>query len=128
MVRPSKSAKSRSGKTNGSEPQSLSARIVLDPSEDVPRYYVNFIEVASSQQEFSMYGVQVPTKMSLDAIERAKKTGELHLDPEVQIVFPVTIIQGLIDALANQRDFYCKQFGASIQIKGRGEDEPETAD
>ncbi len=128
MARTSKSAKSRTRKLSGSEPQSLSARIVLHPSEDVPSYYVNFIEVALSQNEFSMYGVQVPTKMSSDAIERAKKSGEFHLAPEVQIVFPVTIIQGLIDALAKQRDFYCKQFGASIQIKGRGKDEPETAD
>ena len=128
MARTSKSAKSRTVKTSDSDPQVLTARVVLHPSEDVPSYYVNFIEVASSQNEFSIYGAQVPTKMSLDAIEGAKKSGEFHLDAEVQIVFPVTIIQGLIDALAKQRDFYCKQFGESIQIKGRGKDEPETAD
>ena len=128
MVRASKSAKTRTAKIGDSEPQSLSAKLVLHPSEDVSSYYVNYIEVALSQNEFSMYGVQIPTKMSPDAIERAKKSGEFNIVAEVQIVFPVTIIQGLIDALARQRDLYCKQFGASIQIMGGGKDEPETAD
>ncbi len=128
MARASKSAKPRTRKISGSEPQSLSVKIVLHPSEDVPSYYVNFIEVALSKNEFSMNGVRVPTKMSTDAIERATKSKEFHLDSEVEIVFPVTIIQGLIDALARQRDLYCEQFGASIQIKGRGKDEPETSD
>ena len=128
MVRTSKSAKSRTRKISGSEPQPLGVRIILHPSEDISSYYVNFIEVALSQHDFSIYGVQVPTKMDSDAIERAEKSKEFHLTPEVQIVFPVTIIQGLIDALAKQRDVYCKQFGASIQIKGPGKNEPETAD
>ena len=128
MARTSKSAKSRARKISSSEPETLSARVVLHPSEDVSSYYVNFVEVASSQNEFSMYGVQVPTKMSSDAIERAKESGEFHITAEVQIIFPVTMIQDLIDALAKQRDFYCKQFGASIYIKGRGKDESETAD
>lgn len=97
--------------------QSLRARVVLHPSEDVPNYYVNYIEIALSQNDFSLYGLRAPTKMSTSDIEAAKKSGEFHFQPDVEIVFPVTIIQGLIDALVKQRDLYIKSFGGSIPIK-----------
>ena len=97
--------------------QELRARVVLHLSEDVPNYYVNYIEIASSQNDFSLYGVRVPTKMSTSEIEAARKSGEFHFHPDVEIVFPVTIIQGLIDALVKQRDLFVKTFGGSIPIK-----------
>lgn len=83
----------------------------MHPSEDAPTYYVNYIEVASSQNDFSMFGVRMPTKMTSAAIEAAQKTGEFHCTPDVEIVFPVTIIQGLIDALGKQRDVHLANFG-----------------
>lgn len=109
--------KSAAQKKGAARDQSLRARVVLHPSEDLPNYYVNYIEIALSQNDFSLYGVRVPTKMSTSDVEAAKKSGEFHFHPDVEIVFPVTIIQGLIDALVKQRDLYVKSFGGSIPIK-----------
>lgn len=99
------------------EADAVAAKVVLHPSEDTPQYYVNYAEIASSQNEFSIYGVRIPTKFPPDEVETIKKSGELHLEPEVQIIIPVTVIQGLIDALTRQRDFYAAEFGTAIPMQ-----------
>ena len=99
------------------EAKAVVAKVVLHPSEDTPQYYINYAEIATSQNEFSIYGIRVPTKLSTDEVEAIKKSGELHLEPEVQIIIPVTLIQGLIDALIQQRDLYAAQFGTAIPMQ-----------
>ena len=78
------------------EAKAISTKIVLHPSDETPQYYVNFAEIANSQNEFSIYGAIIPTKLPAGEIDSITKTGELHLEPEVQIIIPVTVIQGLI--------------------------------
>ena len=99
------------------EAESLAAKIVLHPSEDTPQYYINYAEVACSQNEFSIYGVTILTKLPPDEVKAIKKSKELHLEPAVQIIIPVTVIQGLIDALIKQRDFYAAEFGTTIPME-----------
>ena len=64
----------------------------------------------------ALYGVKIPTKLPPGEVETVTKSEELHLEPEVQIIIPVTMIQGLIDALISQRDFYAVQFGTTIPM------------
>ena len=86
------------------------------PTEDTPQYYVNHIEVASSKNEFAMYCVRVPSKIQPDRVEEG---GILRLEPDLELTLPVTIIQGLIDALTKHRDAYSKVFGTPWEQEGR---------
>lgn len=99
------------------EAEAVAAKVVLHPSGETPQYYVNYAEIATSQNEFSIYGVRIPTKLPPDEVETVKKSEELHLEPEVQIIIPVTMIQGLIDALIQQRDFYAAEYGTAIRMQ-----------
>ena len=99
------------------EAAAVAAKVVLHPTDDTPQYYVNYAEIATSQNEFSIYGVRVPTKFPPDEVETIKESKEIHLEPDVQIIIPVTMIQGLIDALVRQRDFYAAEFGTVIPMQ-----------
>ncbi len=99
------------------EAKPVAAKIVLHPSEDTPQFYVNYAEIVASRNEFSIYGVRVPTKLPPDEVETIRKSEELHLEPDVQVIIPVTVIQGLIDALILERDLYIAQFGTSIPMQ-----------
>ena len=86
----------------------IRVRLVVFPTEDTTRYYVNYMEVTSSENDFTIYGVRVPSKIPPNQIEEDRS---FHVEPELEITFSATIIQGLIDALINQRDAYSKDFG-----------------
>ena len=109
-------AKPKSAPTRNEAAKPITANLVVHPTEDTPQYYVNHIEVASSKNEFAMYCVRVPSKIQPDWIEG---NGILRLEPELEVTFPVTIIQGLIDALTKQRDAYSKVFGTPWKQGGK---------
>lgn len=105
-------ARSRRGKTtpeaakeNGNN-KTLSFRVVTDVVEETPTYYVNYIEVASSQFEFALIGCKLPTKMSESRLAQARETGVIRVEPEVQMLLPVSIIDRLIEALQKQKAMY----------------------
>ncbi len=93
------------------EPEGITARIVMDITEDTPVYYINYAEIIHSRHEFGMYAVQLPTKLSAQDADQAKTSGELHLEPVLQLLMPPTVISGLIDALKIQKDAYEKEYG-----------------
>ena len=109
-------AESKSPPTDNETAKPITAHVVARSTEDTPRYYVNYIEVASSRNDFAMLCVRVPSKIQSDQIE---ESGNLRLEPELEITFPVTIIQGLIDALITQRDAYGKLFGTPWSQGGK---------
>jgi hypothetical protein len=87
----------------------------LEPLESASVYYVNYIEVANSPQDFSLICGRLPGKLSAEKTEEAKKLGVLVIEPEVQLIIPITLVPGLIKALTIQKEKYEKLFG--IQIK-----------
>ena len=89
--------------------------IRLEPSESTAVYYVNFIEVATTPQDFSVICGRLPGKLSATKLEEVKEVGVLVLEPDVQIVIPVTLVPGLIRILTAQKELYEKIYG--IQIK-----------
>lgn len=111
-----KATKKRSGKS--AKPEVLGVKIVLEASEDTPSYYVNYVEIIHSQHEFGLYAAQMPTKLSTDSLEAARKSGEIHVEPTLQLVVPPTLIPGLIRALETQKQSYEKEFGM-IQVEGK---------
>ena len=109
-------AESKEAPKDDATAKPLTAQLVVLPTEDTPQYYVNHIEVASSKNEFAMYCVRVPSKVQPGQIG---ENGTLVLEPELEITFPVTIIQGLIDALTKQRDAYGELFGTPWRQGGQ---------
>jgi len=89
--------------------------IRLEPSESTSVYYVNFIEVATTPQDFSVICGRLPGKLSATKLEEVKDVGALVIEPDVQIVIPVTLVPGLIRILTAQKELYEKIYG--IQIK-----------
>ena len=97
-------------KKNGS-PEEVTVKVVFDMTDETPVSYVNYAEVGHSQYEFTITVVRVPTKLSPEAMASAKKTGEVRLEPQLQLLLPPRVIPGLIDALKKQLDSYEKSFG-----------------
>lgn len=97
----------------------LAAKVVLHASDETPDYYINYAEMASSANEFSLYGVRVPTKLSDLALSTIREAGTIDLEPSVQLTMPITLIDGLINALQTQKGLYEAQFG-KITIKPTG--------
>jgi hypothetical protein len=90
----------------------------LEPMENVPVYYVNFIEVGNSPQDFSLLCARLPSKLTASKIAEAKELGALLLEPEVQIIIPTTLVPGLIRALTAQKENYEKLFATEIKEVG----------
>lgn len=90
----------------------------LEPLESASVYYINFIEVANSPQDFSLICGRLPVKLSQSKIEEVKTVGALVIEPEVQLIIPTALVPGLIRALTVQKEMYEKLYG--IQIKEVG--------
>ena len=93
-------------------------RVIVDPSVAAPVYYVNYVEIANSVHDFTLFGVKMPPKLSADTLATVQKTKELHVEPDVLITIPATIVPALIRALSTQKDTYEKLTGAKIQEPG----------
>jgi hypothetical protein len=86
-------------------------RVVLESTDDTPAYYVNYAEVSHSQNEIGISVVRIPTKISQKTLAEAQKTGEIKLEPVLNLIFPPTVIPGLIKALELQKTAYEQAMG-----------------
>jgi len=94
--------------------QKIETRVVVDTVDDGLTFYANYAEIACSENEFALIGARVPTKPSPEQMNQAKSTGELVVEAELQILFPPTVIPGLIDALKDQMQKYEILYGRSL--------------
>lgn len=95
--------------TKQQEAESLSAKVVIHPSEDTPFFYINYAEIVISENDFNLYGVRVPAKLAPSEINILKESGEINVEPIVHLIIPITIIDGLINALTRQKEVYKQQ-------------------
>lgn len=79
--------------------EAVQARLSIDTIQEVPTFYVNHAEIAAGPHEFAVWFSRLPTRPSRDDIEIIKETGEFVMEPEVQILLPHSVIDGLIKAL-----------------------------
>lgn len=80
-------------------PEAVQARLIVDTIQEVPTYYVNHAEVAAGPHEFAVWFTRLPTRPSRGDLEIIKETGEYMVEPEVQLLMPHSLIDGLIKAL-----------------------------
>jgi hypothetical protein len=96
------------------KPKFTTAKAVLYPSDDAPTYYINFAEVSRSQHEFMLTCAKGPSKLTPAQAAAAGESGEIRLEPVVQLIIPPTLINGLIAALEAQRTKYERDHGVTL--------------
>jgi hypothetical protein len=105
-------------KRNKKAPAPADIRIVVDPDDSAPAFYVNYMEVANTANDFTLFGARLPAKVSEETKARIVTSNEFHVDADVLITFPVSLVPGLIRALTTQKEHYEKMTGAAIQEPG----------
>lgn len=103
-------AKAAKGKAPPTQ-ESIDVRIVVDTSIDTPAYYVNHAEISVGEHDLTMTFVRLPAKPSRADIEEAKDSGELVIESEFQVIFPPTLLPGLIRALESTYQEYEARHG-----------------
>lgn len=93
------------------ERQTAAVRIVVDSPEGSEPYYANHVEVGCSKFDFFLLCARLPTKLPMAVFKAAADTGEIHLPATVQLVFPASLVAGLIRALETQKAQYEKDNG-----------------
>jgi hypothetical protein len=98
--------------------EQLELRIVVDPNDAAPVHYVNYVEVANTTSDFSLLCVRLPAKLSDERRREFLASKELHLEPDVVLTFPTSMVPGLIRALTIQKENFETALGAPIQEPG----------
>lgn len=95
----------------------VSVKVSFSVSDETPIYYINHAEISHTPQEFGMLVGRIPTRLTAAQLEEIKQSGTLTLEPEIQLLFPTTLIVGLAKALQIQQEKYEKKFGKIPEIK-----------
>jgi hypothetical protein len=96
-------------------PKDLTAQIKLDIRQDTPAYYVNYMSVGHTEFDFTISSARVPSTLTSEQEQRVKKEGVLLLETTLQLIVPLSVVKGLIAALANQVQKYEAKHGANPQ-------------
>jgi hypothetical protein len=99
----------RKAKKRAAKPTQI--HFVAEVTESTAQYYANFAAVAQTSYDFSITFSKVPAQPTSDQIASANAGNPVKIEPLVQIVFPVKLIQGIIDALTKQKERYEQHFG-----------------
>jgi hypothetical protein len=94
---------------------SLTIRPLIDVREDTPQYYTNHIELSMTPHEFCLSAGRMPSRLRPDEIAEAQQSGIVKVPADVQILFPTTLVAGLLRVLSVQKDLYEKQFGVELK-------------
>jgi hypothetical protein len=108
-------AKKRTPPDDGKVSPQVISRIIMEPNDGMATYYVNYAEAASTLSDFALLCGQIPPKLNSIRLKEAQASGAVTIDAAVQIVFPVGMIPGLIDALMKQKEIFEKLTGVKIQ-------------
>jgi len=94
------------------------SKISLEPTERVSVFYVKYIEVGNSPQDFTLTCGRLPGKITSAKLEEIKRLDAMVIEPEVQLIIPTTLVPGLIRALTAQKEVYEELY--KVQIKEVG--------
>ena len=100
--------------------KAVSVRLIVEPNENTPTYYMNYAELSVSPHEFSFLAVRAPTRPSQTDVA----SGEMRVEPLVQLLFAPTFLPALLRALNTVKDSYEKQHG-TIRDGTKGKAKPK---
>lgn len=98
----------------------VTTSVTTQIAEDTFTYYANYAEVACVPHDFAIMFARMPAKLPPEKMDEAK-AGNVTLTCDVQIILPITLIDGLIRALTTQKAVYEQRYGA-IHEPGGGPD------
>jgi hypothetical protein len=90
-------------------------RVVMEPSEGMATYYVNYVEVANTLSDFALICGQIPPKLTSMRLKETQASGIVTIDAAVQLAFPPAMVPGLINALLKQKELFETITGHKIQ-------------
>src|SRR6266404_5719689 len=96
--------------------QVAQVRVILNDSDDISTYYVNFVEVSAGMHDFALTLAKLPGRLSPEKASEVTASGVLRVEPTLQIVFPPTLVPGLINALTLQKAMFEKQHGPIADV------------
>jgi hypothetical protein len=86
--------------------QEFTVQVKIVARPDTPSYYVNYIGVSHTPYEFTLSVTKVPSPVSEEQMELVKAGKPLPLEAILQLVVPPLLVDGLIKALADQKQKY----------------------
>lgn len=105
-------AEKKPGKKAKSEPLSrIAIKIQPDPKPDTPSYYINYAAVSHSEYDFMVSVLRIPTHLTPEQTELAKKGSTVPVEPILQLIIPPRLVEGLIKALSIQKEKYEQEHG-----------------
>lgn len=97
------------------QPPSVAAQVRLDVRSDTPSYYVNYIGVSHTPYDFTLTVAKVPSPPTASQLECVTNGKPMPLEAMLQIIVPPLLIEGLINALTDQKQKYAET--AAKQVK-----------
>jgi hypothetical protein len=104
-----KQSKNRKGPR--AEPKEIQIRIEIDAKPETPFYYVNYLAVSHTHYDFTISALKLPSQLSIEQKEYAKRQEPVPLEPTLQLIIPVNLVNGLIRALSTECQKYEAKFG-----------------
>ena len=81
-------------------------RIIMEPTEGMASYYINYVEVANTLTDFALICGQIPPKLPTMRLKEVQASGVVTIDASLQLVFPAAMVPGLIKALEKQKELF----------------------
>jgi hypothetical protein len=107
-----------------SKPKEIPITVEVDAKPDTPFYYVNYIGVNHTPYDFTISALKLPSQLSPEQKEYARKKAPVPMEPTLQLIIPTHLIKGLIRALSVQCQKYEEKFGV-IQMGENENDQKE---
>jgi hypothetical protein len=107
--------KKRVTKKKQVQEESVSAQIQWDVKPDTPSYYVNYLGVSHSPYDFTLSAAKIPSPLTQKQAELAKSGQQISVEPLMQLVMPPLLIDGLINALIDQKAKYEKTVAQQVK-------------
>jgi hypothetical protein len=98
----STAAKKATTKLPAAKPALKHVRVAFDPLPGTQVVYANHIEIGHTRHDFTLIVGRVPAKFSAEQQDHLNAGGEMLLEPELQLVIPSSLMEGLVSALTVQ--------------------------
>jgi hypothetical protein len=95
--------------------QELTAQVRLEIKSDTPSYYVNYIGVSHTGYDFTLSAAKIPSPLMQDQVEFVQRGEPIPIELMLQLVIPPLLVDGLLAALADQKERYEKTLAQQVK-------------